>query len=148
MVFHPAWRVAPSYDLHDHSGGFIHIFSRRLHHLSCAGRRKIVGIHRLDCRRLLPDTGFACSACLCDVASCDCDACSGLSSPMGSTQAHRALDGPYLVVRLGHRRACLFNALQMVPPGNVMPANPARDRLARRGGLKSAAGGDLEIAPS
>ena len=66
---------------------------------------------------------------------------------MGSTQAHRALDGPYLVVRLGHRRACLFNALQMVPPGNVMPANPARDRLARRGGLKSAAGGDLEIAP-
>ena len=108
--------------MHDHSCGVVGLFFGWLHHLSCAGRRKIVGIHRLDCRRLLPDTGFACSACLCDVASRDFDACSGLSSPMGSTQGHRAVDGPHLAVRLGHRRACLFNALQMVPPGCALRA--------------------------
>ena len=38
---------------------------------------------------------------------------------MGSTQADRALDGPNLVVRLGHRRAGLFDALPMVPSGKV-----------------------------
>jgi len=38
---------------------------------------------------------------------------------MGSTQADRALDGPNLVVRLGHGRAGLFDALPMVPSGKV-----------------------------
>jgi hypothetical protein len=41
------------------------------------------------------------------------------------------LDDPDLALRLGHRCLCLFDALQMVPSGNVMPGNPARDRLAR-----------------
>ena len=38
---------------------------------------------------------------------------------MGSTQADRALDGPNLALRLGHRCADLFNALPMVPSGKV-----------------------------
>jgi hypothetical protein len=108
--------------MHDHSCDVVGLFFGWLHHLSCAGRRKIVGIHRLDCRRLLPDTGFACSACLCDVASRDFDACSGFSSPMGPAQADRALDHPNLAVCLGHRRACVFDALQMVSSGTVTVA--------------------------
>ncbi len=101
----------------------------------------------MDRRHLLPDIGFARLACLCDVASGDFDAYPGFSPPMGSTQAHRALDDPDLALRLGHRCLCLFDALQMVPPGNVIPGNPACDRLARSGGLRSAAAGNLEIAP-
>src|SRR5262249_7190016 len=71
---------------------------------------------------LLSHPGFARSACLCDVASGDCDARSGFSSPMGSPQANRALDDPNLAVRLGHRRVCVFYALQMVSSWSVMQA--------------------------
>jgi len=108
--------------VHDHGRGFLSLFSNGLHHLSRERRRKIVGIHRLDCRLLLPDTRFARSACLCDVASRDFDACSGFSSPMGPAQVDRALDHPNLAVCLGHRRACVFDALQMVSSGTVTVA--------------------------
>ena len=108
--------------MHDHSRAVVGLFLGWLHHLSRSSRRKILGIHRLDRRCLLPDTGFARFACLCDIASGDFDAYPGFSPPMGSTQADRALDNPNLAVRLGHRRVCLFNALQMVPSRNVTQA--------------------------
>ena len=100
--------------MHDHSGGVVGLFFGRLHHLSRSSRRKIVGIHRLDRRRLLPDTGFARFACLCDIAFGDFDAYPGLSPPMGSTQANRALDDSNLAIRVDHRGACIFDALQVV----------------------------------
>ena len=34
---------------------------------------------------------------------------------MGPAQANRALDNPYLAVRVGYRRSSLLNALPMVP---------------------------------
>ncbi len=125
--------MATPYDVHDHSRGLIDLFPGWLHCLPCPGWRKIFGIQRLDRRRLLPNTGFARSACLCDVASGDFDPGSGFSSPMGSSQADRALDDPNLVIRLRHGRACLFDALQMVSSGSVMQAIlPARDHLRRQ----------------
>lgn len=51
---------------------------------------------------------------------------------MGSTQADRALDGPNLVVRLGHRRAGLFDALPMVPSGKVARTAAGRNALTRQ----------------
>jgi len=108
--------------MHDHSRGVVGLFFGWLHHLSRSSRREIVGIHRLDRRRLLPDTGFARFACLCDIAFGDFDAYPGLSTPMGSTQANRALDNSDLAVRFCHRRACLFNALQVVSSRNLMRA--------------------------
>ena len=125
--------MATPYDVHDHGRGLIDLFSGWLYHLSRSRRRKIFRIHRLDRRRLLPNTGFARSACLCDVASGDFDPGSGFSSPMGSSQADRALDDPNLAVRLRHGRVCVFDALQMVSSGNVMQAIlPARDHLRRQ----------------
>ena len=113
--------------MHDHSRDLVGLFFGWLHHLSCPSRRKIFGIQRLDRRRLLPDLGFARSACLCDVAPGDFDAYPGFSPPVGPAQADRTLDDPDLAVRLAHRRPCLFDALQMVPSGDVMQAIlPAR----------------------
>jgi hypothetical protein len=111
--------MAASHGMHDHSGDLVGLFFGRLHYLSRPGRRKIFGIHRLDSRYLLPDTGFARSACLCDVASGDLDAYPSFSPPMEPAQADRALDDPNLALRLGHRCPCLFDALQMVPSRNV-----------------------------
>ena len=51
---------------------------------------------------------------------------------MGSTQADRALGGPNMAVRLGHRRADLFNALQMVSSGKVARAAAGRNALTRQ----------------
>ena len=125
--------MATPYDVHDHGRGLIDLFSGWLYHLSRSRRRKIFRIHRLDRRRLLPNTGFARSACLCDVASGDFDPGSGFSSPMGSSQADRALDDPNLAVRLRYGRVCVFDALQMVSSGSVMQAIlPARDHNADR----------------
>ena len=103
--------MATPYDVHDHGRAFIGLFSGWLHRLPRPSWRKIFGIHRLDRRRLLPTTGFARSACLCDVASSDFDASSGFSSPMGLSQAYRALDDPNLAIRLRHGRAGVFDAL-------------------------------------
>ncbi len=129
--------MAASYGVHDHSRGLIDLFPGLLHHLSRARRRKIVGIHGMDCRHLLSDIGFACLACLCDVAPGDFDAHSGFSSPMGSPQANRALDDPNLAIRLGHRCVCIFDALQMVSSWSVMQAIlPARDHLRRQDCLR------------
>jgi hypothetical protein len=129
--------VAASYDVHDHGRALIGLFSGWLYHLSRSRRRKIFRIHRLDRRRLLPNTGFARSACLCDVASGDFDPGSGFSSPMGSSQADRALDDPNLAIRFRHGRVCVFNALQMVSSGNVMQAIlPAKDHLRRQDCLR------------
>lgn len=75
----------------------------------------------MDCRHLFSDTGIACSACFCDAASGDYHSYSGFSSPMGSTQTNRALDDPDLALCLGHRRVCVFDALQMVSAGGVTP---------------------------
>ncbi len=112
--------MAAPYDMHDHGGALIDLFPGWLHSLPRPGRRKIFGIQRLDRCRLLPNTGFACSACFCDVASRDCDPGSGFSSPMGSPQANRSLDDPNLAIRLGHRCVCIFDALQMVSSWSVM----------------------------
>ena len=132
LVLHPAWRVAASYDVHDHSRGFINIFSRWLHHLSRARRRKIVGIHGMDRRDLLSDIGFACSARLCHVASSDFDAGSGFSSPVGSPQANCALDGPDLALCFRYRSACLFDALQMVSSnGSPVGGRTKQNGMAR-----------------
>ena len=105
--------------MHDHSRDLVGLFFGRLRYLSRPGRRKVFGIHRLDRRYLLPYTGFARSACFCDVASGDLDAYPGFSPPMGPAQTHRTLDDPDLAVRLDYRSPRLFDALQMVPSGNV-----------------------------
>ena len=73
-------------------------------------------------RRLFSDTGFARFACFRDAAAGDSNACPGFPSKMGSSQADRAMDDPNLAVRLGHRRVCVLDALQMVSAGNVMQA--------------------------
>jgi len=108
--------------MHDHSRDLVGLFFGRLHYLSRTSRREIFGIHRLDRRYLLPDTGFARSACFCDVASGDFDPYRGFSRPMEQAQADRTLDDPDLALRLGHRCPCLFSALQVVSTGDVMRA--------------------------
>ena len=75
----------------------------------------------MDRGNLLPDTGVARFACFCDAASGDYHARSGFSPPMGSPQANRALDDPYLALCLSHRRVCVFDALQMVSSGRLTP---------------------------
>ena len=91
----------------------------------------------MDCRHLLPDIGFARAPRLCHVAPGDFDPGSGFSSPMGSPQAHRALDDPNLAIRFCHGRVCLFDALQMVSTGSVTQAIlPARDHLRRQDCLR------------
>ena len=112
--------MATPHGLHDHGRGLIDLFPGWLHRLPCPSRRKIFGIQRLDRCRLLPNTGFARSACFCHVASRDCDSGSGFSSPMGSPQANRSLDDPNLAIRLGHRGVCIFDALQMVSSWSVI----------------------------
>lgn len=108
--------------MHDHRRRFLDLFPDGLHHLSRQRRRKIVRIHGLDCRYLFSHTGFARSACFCDAASRDYHIGSGFSPQMGSPQANCALDNPDLALCLGHRRARLFDALQVVPARNVMQA--------------------------
>ena len=73
----------------------------------------------MDRGSLLPDTGVARFACFCDAASGDYHARSGFSPPMGSPQANRALDHPNLALRLGHRRARVLGALQVVSARGV-----------------------------
>jgi hypothetical protein len=47
------------------------------------------------------------------------------------------LDDPNLAIRLHHGRVCVFDALQMVSPGNVMQAIlPATDHLRRQDCLR------------
>jgi len=107
--------VAPSHGVHDHSPLLVCLFSDWLHHLSCARWREIFRIHRLDRGGLLSDPRLARSAGVCDATVGRFDACSGFSSPMGPTQAGRALDNPNLAVRFGYGRSSLFSALPMVP---------------------------------
>jgi hypothetical protein len=114
--------------MHDHGRHLVGMFFGWLHHLSRSSRRKIVRLHRLDCRRLFPDTGFARFTCLCDIASGGFDAYPGFSPPMGSTQADRTLDDSDLAVRLDHRGVCVFDALQMVPSRAVAVALWATQR--------------------
>jgi len=111
MVFHPAWRVASSHGVHDHSLDVIFLFSGWLHHLSCAGWREIFGLHWLARRGLLPDAGLARSSGIFDVAADDSHAHSGFSSPMGPARANRALDSTHLALCLYHRSARVFDAL-------------------------------------
>src|SRR5215475_2967634 len=122
MVFHPARRLAPSHDVHDHSPWLVCLFSDWLCHLSCARWRKIVRIHRMARCDLFSDPGFARSAGLCDTAAGHFDACSGFSAPMGPAQTDCALDHPDLALRVSHRSSRLFNALPMVPFGRVLTA--------------------------
>ena len=131
--------MATSYGVHDHGRCLIRLFPGWLHHLSCPSRRKIFGIHRLDRRRLFPDTGFARTACLCDVASGDFDAYSSVSAPMGPAQANRTLDDPNLDLRFCDRCARLFNALQVVSPGDVMRTILPRRRDDCRVAMRSLA---------
>jgi len=107
--------------MHDHRRDFLSLFPDGLHHLSRECRRKIFGIHGMDRRNLLSDTGVARSACFCDTASGDYDARSGFSSPMGSPQTNRALDDSDLALCLSHRRACVLDAVQMVSARDVTP---------------------------
>ena len=133
--------------MHDRSCVVVDLFFGWLHHLSRPSRREIFGIYRLDRCRLLPDTGFARSACFRDFAPGDLDAYPGFSPPMGPAQADRTLDDPDLALRLGHRGACLFDALQMVSSGDVTQGNPAC-KVATSGGLQSAAGVIWRSPPS
>jgi hypothetical protein len=121
LVLHPAWCVAPAHGVHDHRCGFLGLFSDGLHHLSRERRRKVFGIHGMDCRYLFSGTGFACPACFCDAASGDYHIGSGFSLQMGSPQANCALDNPDLALRLGYRRARVLDALQMVSARDVTP---------------------------
>ena len=75
----------------------------------------------MDRRNLLSNPGFARSACLCDAASGDYHIGSGFSPQMGSPQANRALDNPDMALRLGYRRARVFDALQVVSARGVTP---------------------------
>ena len=117
--------------MHDHRRGFLDLFPDGLHHVSRERRRKILRIYRVDRRHLLSDAGFTRSACLCNVASGDYYTCSGFSSPMGSPQTNRTLDGPNLAIRLGHRSARLFDALQMVSARRVSAVLRAPERQSR-----------------
>ncbi len=74
----------------------------------------------MDRCHLLSGPGFARSACLCDTTFGDYHADSGFSPQMGSPQANCTLDSPDLALRLSHRGVRVFNALQVVSPGNVM----------------------------
>jgi len=105
--------------MHDHRGGFLNLFSHRLHHLSRERWREIFRIYGMDRGYLLSDIGFARSACLCDTASGDYYPYAGFSPQMGSPQTDRALDDPDLALCLGHRRARIFDALQVVSAGGV-----------------------------
>ena len=105
--------------MHDYRRDFVGLFPDWLHHLSRERWRKIVGIHGMDRRNLLSDSGVARSAGVCDAAVSHFDACAGFSSPMGPPQADRALDDPNLALCLSHRCACLPDALQMVSAGDV-----------------------------
>ena len=107
--------MAPSHGVHDYSPPLVCLFSDWLHHLSCARWREVFRIYRLDRWGLLSDASLARFAGVCDAAVGHFDACSGFSSPMGPAQADRALDDPYLAVRVGYRSSRLLNALPMVP---------------------------------
>jgi hypothetical protein len=102
------------YGVHDHSGDFIHGFSRRLYRLPCARRRKILWVHRMDRGDLFSAPGFARSARVRDRAAGGHYAHSGLPSPVGSALPDCALDGTDLALRLNHGGARLLDALQMV----------------------------------
>lgn len=118
--------MAAAHGVYDHSRDFVNMFSGGLHHLSCGSGRKIFGIHRVDRRRLLPDTRLACAACFCDVAPGDLDTYSSFPPAMGSTQAHRTLDNPDLAVRVGDGRSRVLDALQMVSAGRVIRCETLR----------------------
>jgi len=114
--------MAPSHGVYDYGPDLVHLFSSWLYHLSCARWREIFRIQRLAGCGLLPHARFACPAGVCNVAAGDFDTDSGFSTPMGPSQADRALDGADLALRLYHRGARVFNALQMVPSGNALIA--------------------------
>ena len=105
--------------MYDQRRSFVDLFPDGLYYLSRERRRKIFGIHRLDRRDLLSDTGIARSACFCDPPSGDYHARSGSSPQVGSPQANRALDNPNLALRLSHRGVRVLNALQVVSAGGV-----------------------------
>ena len=107
--------------MHDHRGGFLDLFPHRLRRLSRERWREIFRIYGMDRGYLLSATGFARSACRCDTALGDYHAYSGFSPQMGSPQTNRALDDPDLALCLGHRRARVFNALQVVSARGVTP---------------------------
>ena len=106
--------------MHDHSPHFVSLFFNWLHHLSCARWGEILGIHRLARGGLLPYAGFARSAGVCNLAASDFDAHSGFSPPMEPARADSALDGADLALRLCHRRARLFDAIQVVPSASAL----------------------------
>ena len=101
--------------VHDRGHHFIDLFSRRLHCLSRSCRRKIVRLSRMAGCDLLSDIGFACSAGIRDLAARDPNSDSGFSPPVGSTSPAWPVDDADLALRFGDRRACLSDALQMVP---------------------------------
>jgi hypothetical protein len=105
--------------VYDQRRNFLGLFSDGLYYLSRERRRKIFGIHRVDRRNLLSDTGIARSACFCDSPSGDYHARSGFSPQVGSAQANSALDDPNLALRLSHRGVRVPNALQVVSAGGV-----------------------------
>ena len=106
--------MAPAHGLHDNSIDLIGGFPGRLHRLSRARRRKIVGLQRVDRRYLLSDAGFARSACVCDVAFGDFDAHPGFLQALGPPSAHRPLDDTNLALCLCDGCAGVLHALQMV----------------------------------
>ncbi len=111
--------------MHDHGPDLLSLLSGRLRHLSCSRWREILWIHRLGRCGLLSHARFARSPCVCDFASGDFDPRSSFSAPMGQARMDRALDGPDLALCLCHRRARLFDAIQVVPSGECDTGNRA-----------------------
>ena len=105
--------------MYDHRRNFLGLFPDGLYYLPRERRRKIFGIHRVDRRNLLSDTGIARSACFCDSPSGDYHARPGFSPQVGSPQANSALDDPNLALCLSHRGVRILNALQVVSAWGV-----------------------------
>jgi hypothetical protein len=114
--------------MHDHSVGFLALFSGRLHHLSCPGWRKIFGIHWLAGRGLLPHPGHARSAGICDLAAGDFYPCSRFSSTMGPAQADSPVDGPDLAVCFRNGSVRIPDALPMVPSARALAYSVRRSQ--------------------
>ena len=115
LVLDPTQYLAATRAVHDRRDYLIDPVSDWLHCLSCARRREIIRLHRLDSRDLFSDAGFARSAGVRDLAACDPDAHPGVWTPLGPASAHWPLDDADLALCVGDRCARLPHALPVVP---------------------------------
>ena len=91
--------------------------------LSRARRGKILRLYRAHGVDLFSDVDLTHPARLRHTPARHYDARSRFPAPLGPASTNRALDDADLALRVGHRRACLPHALQMVPAAfSVMQA--------------------------